>query len=158
MGKLYIMCGLPFAGKTTLAKAIVSKLGFAYISLDDISREQTNSARQPERSWEEACWRINKRLAEGQSVVYDATNHTKEERDLLRTLAFIRQVAAKVIFVYVPQYEARRRWREVGPGYSRSEEEFGRVAEHFQSPLGEEDVVQFNQAPLEEWLNHNFPG
>ena len=33
---LYILCGLPFAGKTTLAKELVKHFGFVHIDIDQI--------------------------------------------------------------------------------------------------------------------------
>jgi predicted kinase len=35
MNKLYIFCGIPFAGKTELAKQVVSQLGYTRIDLDE---------------------------------------------------------------------------------------------------------------------------
>jgi adenylate kinase family enzyme len=35
--KLYILCGLPFAGKTTLAKELVKRFGFVHIGIDQIN-------------------------------------------------------------------------------------------------------------------------
>jgi predicted kinase len=40
MKTLYLMCGLSFSGKTTLARKIVERLQCAYISLDDINAER----------------------------------------------------------------------------------------------------------------------
>ena len=37
---LYIMCGLPFAGKTTLAKEMVKQLGIERVSIDEINGER----------------------------------------------------------------------------------------------------------------------
>jgi hypothetical protein len=34
------MCGLPFAGKTTLARGIIAQLGWHYVSLDAINTER----------------------------------------------------------------------------------------------------------------------
>src|SRR5690349_13392248 len=37
--RLYILCGLPFAGKTTLAGVLSDRLGLARLALDDIISE-----------------------------------------------------------------------------------------------------------------------
>ena len=37
---LLLMCGLPFAGKTTLATALAERFGWQYISLDAINTER----------------------------------------------------------------------------------------------------------------------
>ena len=39
MKTLYLMCGLSFSGKTTLARKIVERLQCAYISLDNINAD-----------------------------------------------------------------------------------------------------------------------
>lgn len=33
---LYILCGLPFSGKTVLTKKLIEKLGYASVNIDDI--------------------------------------------------------------------------------------------------------------------------
>ncbi len=40
MPTLYILCGLPFSGKSMLAKEISLKTGFTVISYDDVDSEQ----------------------------------------------------------------------------------------------------------------------
>jgi len=51
------MCGLPFAGKTTLATAQASRLGWQYISLDAINNKRSPGLRgralEPDE-WDEA--------------------------------------------------------------------------------------------------------
>jgi gluconate kinase len=37
---LFIMCGIAFSGKTTVAKELVQTIGCAYVSLDDINAER----------------------------------------------------------------------------------------------------------------------
>lgn len=39
MNKLYILCGLPFSGKTVLSKIIVNYLEFEHIDLDEVKFE-----------------------------------------------------------------------------------------------------------------------
>ena len=41
MPTLYILCGLPGAGKTTLAKAITQQRNMAYVSLEHIKASRT---------------------------------------------------------------------------------------------------------------------
>jgi predicted kinase len=40
MKRLFIMCGIAFSGKTTVAKQLVQAVGCAYVSLDDINAER----------------------------------------------------------------------------------------------------------------------
>lgn len=46
---LYILCGLPFAGKTTLTRALERKLGFALVELDAINLEENKSAKKDQK-------------------------------------------------------------------------------------------------------------
>ena len=38
--RLYVLCGLPFAGKSTLARELAARLGLAHLEGDQIHREQ----------------------------------------------------------------------------------------------------------------------
>jgi predicted kinase len=40
MNKLYLLCGMPFSGKTTLLPLLCEYLNCPYISLDDINKQR----------------------------------------------------------------------------------------------------------------------
>ena len=40
MKTLYLLCGMPFSGKTTLGKHLTAKLNAFYISLDEINHSR----------------------------------------------------------------------------------------------------------------------
>jgi predicted kinase len=80
------MCGLPFAGKSTAARALQL------------------------RTYAEAYRRVAHHLENGQVVIFDHGNFTRKERDEVRDIA--RRTGSQVRFIYVPVSadEARHRW------------------------------------------------
>jgi predicted kinase len=78
---LILMCGVPFAGKTTLARAIAVQCGWQYISLDMVNTErgvgmdgQAIPLHEWEQTYAEAYRRVAAALRAGASVMYDETN------------------------------------------------------------------------------------
>ena len=93
MRKLYLICGAPFSGKTTLAQTLASKTQSHYVSMDDIMRQRgfDLSQLQPVEEWAKAhqiCLQhIDTLMIEGSSIVLDDTNYLKWLRDTFRTIA-----------------------------------------------------------------------
>src|SRR5690242_17359837 len=92
--RLYILCGFPFSGKTTLARELLSRLGLAYVSIDAINTERGVGLEG--KSISPQAWDVTYRLAYdrladalsvGQSVLFDHVNFTRGQRDELRTIA-----------------------------------------------------------------------
>jgi len=91
---LYILCGLPFSGKTTLAKAIAGHTSARYVGFDELWAE-LNEILDPGMDkadeWEfirrVAAKRIKKSLKKQISVVYDELNVRYEHRETLRDIA-----------------------------------------------------------------------
>lgn len=164
--RLYILCGLPFAGKTTLAQAIAQWLGGTVVALDDINRErgvgltgEPISQADWARSYAEAHRRLDAALTEEQSVIYDATNFRRKERDRLRDIAARYDVAAIIIYLDLP-IEARRRWqanRRSGLRYDVRDEDFALVADNFAPPAADEEVITYDGTqPIDDWIAQTF--
>ena len=95
MSTLIILCGQPYAGKTTLARVIVEKLRYETADVDvtkehlyglglkdaDLTHEQWV------RIYEETDTQIADYLRAGQSVVDDSRNFRRFERDNARGIA-----------------------------------------------------------------------
>ena len=80
MPKLYIMCGLPGAGKSTFTK---SRPDLNVVNLDSIREELFGDEaiqRNPRRVFSIACERVNMFLRSGQDVIFDGTNVTRRRR------------------------------------------------------------------------------
>ncbi len=164
--RLYILCGLPFAGKTTLALALVHRLGFTHIALDDINSErglgvsgEPISQADWARSYAEAHRRLEAPLASGQTVIYDATNFTRKERDRLRKIAARHNIAASVIYLNLAD-QARRRWQDNRGSRTRydvRDEDFAQVTANFELPTADENVITYDGIlPLDEWIGWTF--
>ena len=116
---LYIMCGLPFAGKSTLAKRIANEVGCEIVEIDAIKTSlglrdvwQEMRAEDWQTIFDEAIRRIRAELIAGRSVIHDSANQTRASRDILREIAAALDCESKVLFVDVPFETVHARWLE----------------------------------------------
>ncbi len=165
---VYMMCGLPFAGKSTLGKALVRHCGWLYLELDQINTErgvgvdgEPISRQQWTESYREAYRRLKRALADGQTVVYDATNFRRIQRDQVRRIAGQYDAEVVVIHLQVPEETIRRRWQANRITKQRldvRDEDFAEVAANFQLPGDDERVLHYDQRmTIEAWLARYFP-
>lgn len=153
---LYIMCGLPFSGKTILAQKISDKLGYPIVSIDTIREEHGFTWEENEKviakDWEEifneSYSTTSKHLKSGQSVIYDSANQDRISRDKLRKLAEKSNANTKVIFLDVHEEEIRRRWAEnqvTKERFHLPEKYLQAAIDTLEKPLISENVVNYNQ-------------
>jgi predicted kinase len=165
--RLYILCGLPFAGKTTLVKELVKHFGFVHIDIDHINtnfgvglRGASISPEEWEITYTEAYKQLGDTLDAGQSVLFEGASFTKVLRDQLRAIADERSVFSWVIYVDISESEARQRLhynRVTQQRYDVRDDNFDLVTTFFEVPTGEELVLSYNQSqPLEDWIQHSF--
>lgn len=164
---LYILCGLPFAGKTTLAKELVKHFGFVHIDIDQINtnfcvglRGASISQEEWEITYTEAYKQLGDTLDSGQSVLFEGTSFTKVLRDQLRAIADERSVLSWVIYVDISESEARQRLhynRVTQQRYDVRDDNFAFVTTYFEPPTVEERVIHYDQSqPLDVWIHQNF--
>jgi predicted kinase len=167
--RLYITCGLPFAGKTTLAREIGQRLGWTYIALDDINAgREVGLSGAPissldwSKSYAEAHRQLGQALAEGNTVIYDATNFSRKERARLRTIAARQGAAVTVIYLRLAEGEAQRRWqanRRSRSRYDVRDEDYALVESNFEPPLDDEDMLTYDGSqPAAEWIARTLEG
>jgi predicted kinase len=103
--RLFILCGLPFSGKSTLARAMAEYLDIVHIELDSVHGERGIDLKgePPTREdWIEAYRRsfrrLDKVLAERHSVVFDATSYRRVHRQRLARIASKYDVPATIIY------------------------------------------------------------
>jgi len=161
---LYILCGYPFAGKSTLTKELIDQFGFSLVGIDEINRERgvgqsTGVAVTPEewdKTYRQAYKRIEQLLGKGKSVIYDATNFTKEQRDIPRKIAQKYNVATKLLFVDVPKeivYQRLQENRKTNSRFDVKDEDFAQVVDNFQKPSDDENVLIFDGSiPMVDWI------
>jgi predicted kinase len=148
---LYILCGLPFAGKTTLARRLAEILGAELVSLDAINAERglgLDGRGVPPSEWAasyaEADRRISQALSVGRSVVSDAAHFTRAERDRARTIARRYSIETCVLYLPISASEAQQRLFANRGGRSRPDvrdADFWLVVTHFEPPDDESDVL-----------------
>ena len=148
---LYILCGLAFSGKSTLAKKIAEAQGAKIIAFDKLWVEKDKE--QPVSKGDEG-WKfirkvgqeeVAKALQEGQDVVYDDNNIRYEHREELREVA--RKFGARPVTIYLntPMELIREREtiRTTGERHEVEQENFQKVLEQMQVPTLEENVIEF---------------
>jgi predicted kinase len=107
-GSLLLMCGIAFAGKTTLSRRIAARCGHHRICLDDLNAARGLGHIGPEdipvEEWErashEAVAQIDTLLAHRQAVVLDDTNGYRFLRDRYR--AVVQRHDVPCLIVYLP--------------------------------------------------------
>ena len=152
------MCGLPFAGKTTIARSIAEHNGLQYISVDVINTERrlgldgkAIQTHEWTRTYDEAYRKVEQVLSARQSVVFDDTNFLRSQRDHLLTIASRCEADRYVLYVTTSEAEVHRRWlanRIVGHRGDVRDEDFELVIRQFEPPTPDERVILCD-SPLE---------
>lgn len=164
---LYLFCGFPFAGKTTVARKMVSELGIRRVSIGGINNERgvwdNEKGLSPEewsRTYQEAYRRIEAFLGQGESVIDDSANFTREQRDRGRAIAHTYDATAIVIYIDTPLAEVQRRWqanRHTAVRADVRDDDFAHVIAHFELPTEDEQVCRYDgTSSVEEWVALTF--
>lgn len=136
-----ILCGLPFAGKSTLAEALIAD-GYLIVSIDGINEERglgKNGAKISAYAWEEthkiALERFRDHLQTGKNVVWDDTNYAAFIRDPIFEAAMEAGGEPVVVFVDAPVEVVRSRAGQTTK-HSRpsSVQDIERVIKNFERP------------------------
>ncbi|MDP3989154.1 MAG: ATP-binding protein [bacterium] len=156
---LFIICGLPFSGKTYLSTKISESFGIQRISYDDLWKEiHQKESRDP--NWEEICSIVEARVADelkaGRSVVYDTLNDTVGNREKLKKIAKNNDGEAIVIYADTPLdviHSRRKENVESGDRHEVSEKNFQGALDRFEVPRPPEVVFRRTpNQPIEAWL------
>ena len=160
---LYIMCGLPFSGKTTLARALANQCGCVHLDLDTIAREKNLF---PEEGINDEQWghvfrqvyrQVATLLTSGKSVIFDAVNYDRIGRDRLRTIAQQSDSAVHVIYIDLPIQEIEQRRQSNRQRAPVRDQDFVDLATKFEIPTVEENLLVYDGSQsTEEWLTHHI--
>ncbi len=163
---LYIMCGLPFSGKTTLAQALASQCGFVHLELDAFAREKSLfpeegiNEQQWGRIFDEVYQQVASLLASGVSVVVDAVNFDKAGRDRFRAIAQQSGSSVYVIYMKLPVrlIEERRQANQANAQRPPvRNEDFVELVTGFEIPTVEENLLVYNGSQsIAEWIQNNI--
>ncbi|HEX3724090.1 MAG TPA: AAA family ATPase [Nitrolancea sp.] len=168
MGKptLYILTGISFAGKSVLARELSAFLDIPRLDPDEVSNEYgwgRDGEFLSDEQWALVHGETERRaswlLIAGQSVVYDTTAFTYEQRTALRQLAIDSGADACVIFVNTPRAIAYERWglNEVCSTRSRVHpSDFAMVADLFEPPVDEPHLRYDSGDDVKTWIASHF--
>ena len=162
-----ILCGLSFAGKSTLARAIVSRFGFTEVDVDETKFQLYGSGIVDEelipedwiRIYAETDRLIENHLRSGRTVVDASRNFSIEERINARNISARVGVPFTTIYVDTPESVARRRLiaNRARP-FRRdiSDRDFEDVIRAMQPPtVAETPLVFQHTAKVEKWISDN---
>lgn len=160
----YLLVGFPYSGKTTLAKELQKRLGFAHINIDQLKfdRGYTDIGDDdvPDLVWNEifteADKLIVKHLSEGKSVANEYAWITRSWRDRARKVAKDAGFETKVIYIKLPKKVIWERWIENDKTKARfhwPKGEFERSFRDFEEPTPDENIIIYDQKILiVDWI------
>ena len=146
---LYILCGLPFSGKSTAARQLAEAKDADIVELDAVNTElgiglTPITPEEWSRSYKECYQRLQRLLRAGRSAIFDATNFTLRQRDEVRQVATDAGADAVVVYVRLTRAIAERRFLENRLNRRRHDirdEDFAHVADNFEEPGDDEATI-----------------
>jgi len=165
MNKLIIICGLSFAGKTTLGKAITKRFGNETVDVD-VTKEKLYGPglkdddlthEQWVKIYDETDKQIEKYLNEGKSVIDDSRNFRKFERVHAKEIAKKCGSGFITIYVNTPEEIVRQRLIENRRNQTRldvEDKDFEEIVQVFEPPTVDENPMVFSQTDnIDEWIS-----
>lgn len=157
MQSVLLLCGLPFAGKTTVACELRERLDATVISLDAINAErglqggEGITVEEWQRSHQVALARLAEALQAGHAiVVIDDTNCLRFLRDNYREVACLFGAAAHVLLLPADEEELTRRLRKNRDSATRNDvhdEVFAATVDRFEWPGDDESPIIWSGIP-----------
>lgn len=164
---LFILTGLPYAGKTTLRNQLVDKYGFSSVSVDEvIDREGFDTDTMTQEQWNfaysEAYRNLTELLSSGKTVVVDIGNLKRSERDTARSIGHVHAVDTKLIYVDTSRQDVIKRQKKNEETQERGQlTEFllNRAFDMFEPPTPDEKpIVYKHEMRIEEWMEIHVEG
>lgn len=158
---IFLLCGLPFAGKSTMGRALSERFGLAHVEVDRYMRESIEQGVEPTPSvwlpaYRLAMEEIRRCLDAGRSAVFDAVGHRRKHRERMRRLATRHGAELTVIYLDVGADEARARMvaNRANPARPNvSDEGFAWIAGEMEPPAPDEAPLVYRPSePLAAWL------
>jgi len=162
--RLIIVCGLPFAGKSTLGSAICAEFGYPRVDVDQTKvdlygpgvDDEDLDPKQWARIYRETDERIMRLLEDGDSVVDASRNFRKDERNRARAIAERMMAEIVIIYVSTPESVVRQRWTENRKKQKRrdiSDKGFEEIIRVMEPPTGDEKALIFHHDDnIKSWL------
>ena len=162
--RLFVTCGLPFSGKSTLSRALAHHLAITHVEIDALhTRHGLRPGIDPiERAdWITAYQRgyaeLEEALRAGKSAVFDAVSYRRLQRNRVRRVAERLGVPTTVVLLDVSVDEARARLernRFTRERVNVPMADFLEVADGMQWPEPDEVTVRYSpDEPLGAWID-----
>jgi predicted kinase len=161
----YIMCGLPYSGKSTLTKELVERFGFSVGSMDAVLDERNFEVeKMTQDDWNyvysEGYERLKRLLKEGKTVILDSGALKLSERNTARAIAADFEVPTKLIYINTSKEEIQKRWlknQETKKRGHLEEVSLNKAMDMFNEPTTDEDPIIYNQTmDLDQWIKDNI--
>ena len=168
MKKLLIICGISFAGKSTLGEAIAQRFGYAQVDVDDMkfqlygldSKDEDLSHADWVRIYDETDKLIEHYLQSGKTVVDASRNFRKRERQKIRQIATKLKAEVVTIFVDTPEGIARKRLLENRQKQARldmTDTDFEIILQIWEPPTADENTLVFRYGDqIDSWISKNI--
>ncbi len=162
---VYILTGLPYAGKTTLRKELVKRFGFSVASVDEkIDKQGFKVEQMTQDNWNlvysQAYEELRQLLSQGKTVVLDIGNLKKSERNTARQIAESKGASYKLIYVNTPKEEILERRQRNLQSKERghlADVSLKRALSMFEEPTADENPILYNQdMNLDDWIKKSI--
>lgn len=165
MPKLIIICGISFAGKSTLGTAIAARFGYEQVDVDDTKfalygpdiHDEELSRADWERIYHQTYRTIQEHLRAGRSVVDGSGNFRRGERRMVRELADPTRDESVTIVVDTPAAIARRRLlanRATPTRLDVGDDDFEHILRVWEPPAAAEHALPYRyDDDLEAWMD-----
>lgn len=165
----YLLVGFPYSGKSTLAKELQKRLGFAHINIDQLKFDRGYASAGdddvPDNVWDEIFSEADKLivqyLQEGKNVANEYAWITRAWRDRARNVAQDAGFMTKVIYLKLPREMVIQRWLQNSKTQTRfqwPEKEFEKYLSEFEEPQSDENIIIYDQTTtLDDWLKKQHP-
>lgn len=163
--RVYILTGLPYAGKTTLRTELVKRFRFGVASVDEeIDKKEFKVEQMSQNDWNlvysQAYDKLKKLLKEGKTVILDSGNLKRSERDTARRIAESKGASYKLIYVNTPKEvvsERRQRNLQTKDRGQLVDATMERALAMFEELTSDENPIFYNQEMnLDEWIKKNI--
>jgi predicted kinase len=165
---LLIVCGLPFAGKSTLGKAIRERFGYEEVDVDETkfllygpdTRDEDLAADDWTRIYAETDRLIEKHLRSGKTVIDASRNFAKEERAAAKGIADKAGVPILTIYVDTAEETVRQRLLKNRLQPTRrdlSDSDFEEAVAAMQPPTADENPLVFHDpGDIDRWISDHI--
>ena len=166
MKTFYLLCGMPFSGKTTLGKYLAPKLEAFYISLDEINKSrglfggEGISIEEWEKTHHLAMQDIQNFMPSHQDIILDDTNCFRWLRDRFRNWVAQYEYNTVLIFIDLSAAEIERRIvanNKIQSRHKVKPEIIEEMKQTFEPPQADEETIVYHPSQsIEDWITQNF--